>query len=135
MPDYNLSQREAAAVVALGTKVERATDNITTGESLFTVAGGNCLITLMVGEVTIIIETKTVNFKLVSTPTTGTATDICANLDLSADEAGALYTVEGTAATALQRGESGSCPGPTMPTAVAPGVISATVGATHTGSI
>ena len=111
MPDYNMSQREAAAVVHLGTKVERATDNNTSGEALFTVAGGNCQISLIVGEVTTQIEGKTVDYKLVSTPSTGSATDICANLDLDADEIGSLYTVEGTATTALQTGQSGSVEG------------------------
>ncbi len=133
--DYNKSEREAAATMLLGKRVERATDNITTGEELFSVTGGDCQINLIVGEVTIIIETKTVNFKLVLDADTGTDTDLCGNLDLSADEAGALYTLEGTVATAMQRGESGSCIGPEVAIIVSPGGIDATVGATHTGSI
>lgn len=135
MPDYNMSEREAATTIALGRKVERATANMTTGLALFNVEGGNCQINLIVGEVTTLIQTKTVNYKLVLDVDTGTDTDICANLDCSADEAGTLYTVEGTPGTALQRGESGSCPGPTFPTIVAPGAIDITVGDTHTGSV
>jgi len=91
--------------------------------------------TYILGEVTTLIETKIVNYKLVSTPTTGTATDLCGNLDLSADEEGTLYTISGAAATAMQRGESGSVIGQLYPVAVAPGTIDCTVGATHTGSI
>ena len=122
--------------LALGVKVERATDNITTGEDLFTISGGRVMVTAIVGEVTTIMETKTINFKLVADPTTGTSTDICANLDLSADEAGTLYTVAGnSSSTAMQRGESGSVPAQTSPFIVAAGAIEATVGATHTGSI
>jgi len=135
MPNFNQSTRNMLASIALGIRVDRATDNITTGESLFTVAGGNVLMTYILGEVTTIIETKVVNFKLVSTPTVGTATDLCGNLDLSADEVGSLYTISGAVATAMQRGESGSVIGQLYPVAVAPGTIDATVGATHTGSI
>ena len=135
MPAYTMDQREAAATMALGQKVERATANMTTGLALFDVEGGNCLITLIVGEVTTIIETKTVNAKLVLDVDTGTDTDMCANLDWSADEAGSLYTLEGQAASAMQTGQSGSCPGATFPIVVAPGAIDITIGATHTGSV
>jgi len=119
----------------LGLKVDRATANMTTGLELFTVSGGNCLVTLMVGEVTTVIETKTVNMTIVADPTTGTSTDIGALLDISADEAGTLYTINGVAATAVVRGESGSVPGALQPFVVAPGAIEVTIGATHTGSI
>ena len=121
--------------LVLGIKVERATDNITTGEELFTISGGRVMVTAIIGQVTTIMETKTINFKLVADPTTGTSTDICANLDLSADEAGTLYTISGAAATAMQRGESGSVLTQATPVIVAIGAIEATVGATHTGSI
>ncbi len=135
MPDYNMSEREAAATMRLGKKVERDTSNITTGEELFSISGGNCQINLIVGEVTIQIETKTVNCKLVLDSDTGSDTDMCANLDLSGDEVGSLYTLEGTVATAMQTGQSGSCIGPEVPIIVTPGGIDATIGATHTGSI
>jgi hypothetical protein len=119
----------------LGIKVDRATDNILTGEELFSVVGGRVQVNLIIGEVTTIIETKTVNFKLVADPTVGTNTDLCANLDLSADEAGTMYTISGAAATAMQRGESGSVLAQLTPVIVSAGAIEATVGATHTGSI
>jgi len=128
-------QGKAMRDLVLGRKVERATDNITTGEELFTIAGGRVQVNLILGEVTTIIETKTVNFKLVADPTTGTSTDLCGNLDLSADEVGALYTISGAAATAMQRGESGSVLTQATSVIVAAGAIEATVGATHTGSI
>jgi hypothetical protein len=116
-------------------KVERATENITTGKNLFTVAGGRVKINLILGEVTTIIETKTVNFKLQANPTTGTTTDLCGNLDLSADEAGSLYTISGTGSDAMRRGESGNVLSQNVPVIVAIGTIDAVVGATHTGSI
>lgn len=136
MPTYNQSTRGRIADINLGMRVDRATDNITTGEDLFNIEGGNVLVNLILGEVTTIIETKTVNFKLQADPDTGTTTDLCGNLDLSADEVGTLYTITGDAAAdAMQRGESGSVPAQTTAVVVAPGVIQAVVGATHTGSI
>jgi len=135
MPNYNQSTRQMIADIALGLRVDRDTGNITTGENLFTIAGGNVMLMFYLGEVTTVIQTKTVNFKLVSTPTVGTATDLCGNLDLSADEVGSLYTISGAAATAMQTGQSGSVIGQLYGVVVAPGTIDATVGATHTGSI
>jgi hypothetical protein len=119
----------------LGQRVDRATANITTGLDLFTIASGRVLVTQIVGEVTTIMETKTINFKLTANPTTGTSTDMCANLDLTAAEAGTLLTISGTEADALRKGSSGSVVAQNNPVVVAIGAIEATVGATHTGSI
>lgn len=121
--------------VVLGQRVDRATDNITTGENLFTIAGGRVLVTQIVGEVTTIIENKTVNFKLTSDPTTGTTNDMCANVDLDTAEAGSLLSITGLASDAMIKGSSGSVSGMARPMIVAVGNIEATVGATHTGSI
>lgn len=121
--------------IKLGQRVDRATANILTGTDLFTVAGGRVLVTQIVGEVTTIMETKTINFKLASDPTVGTTNDMCANLDLTAAEQGTLLTISGTAADALRAGKSGSVVGQNSPIVVAVGAIEATVGATHTGSI
>lgn len=126
---------KALRKLMLGLKVDRATANMTTGLDLFTITGGRCLVTLMLGQVTTVIETKTVNMTIVANPTTGTSTDIGSLLDISADEAGTLYTVNGVAATAIVRGESGSVPAALQPFVVAVGAIEATIGATHTGSI
>jgi hypothetical protein len=119
----------------LGQRVDRDTDNILTGENLFTIAGGRVLVTQIVGEVTTIMETKTINFKLTSDPDVGTTNDMCANLDLTAAEVGTLLTISGTAADALRAGKSGSVTAQNVPMIVAAGAIEATVGATHTGSI
>ena len=132
---YNMSALDTTELARLGVRVFRAADNITTGEDLFTVSGGNCLVNLMLGEVVgTKIENKTVNFTLVANPTTGANTDIAASLDIDNDPIGTIYTVEGTAGTALQRGETGSVIGPSVPFLVAPSVIEATVGDTHTGT-
>lgn len=119
----------------LGHRVDRETDNILTGEDLFTVTGGRVLVTQIIGEVTTIIESKAVNFKLASDPTVGTTNDMCANLDLTGAEVGTLLTISGTAADAMRAGKSGSVTAQNTPMVVAAGAIEATVGATHTGSI
>lgn len=121
--------------LTLGKRIDRATDNITTGETLFDIEGGRVIINLILGEVTTIIETKTVNFKLVSNPDTGTTSDLCANLDLSAKEVGTLFTISGTPGDAMQSGSSGNVIAQANSVIVAAGAIQATVGDTHTGSI
>jgi len=133
--NYNKSTRQRVADINLGIHVSRDTDNILTGEDLFTIAGGRVLVNLILGEVTTVMQTKTINFKLQADPTVGTTTDLCGNLDLSAAEVGSLLTIAGPVATALQIGKSGSVIGQTYPIPVAEGVIQAVVGATHTGSI
>ena len=87
----------------LGIKVERplATLPATTATAYFTVAGGRVLITGLVGEVTTVIQTQANNTKWVANPTTGTSVDMCAVLDISADEAGCLYGITGTPANAM----------------------------------
>lgn len=126
---------KALRKLVLGLKVDRATANMTTGLELFTISGGNCQVNLLYGEITTVIENKTVNLTVVADPTTGTSTNIAALLDIDNDEAGGLLTVSGVAATALQRGLSGSVPSALQPFIVAPGAIEVTIGATHTGSI
>lgn len=119
----------------LGQRVDRDTANLLNGVDLFTIAGGRVLVTQIVGEVTTVMETKTINLKLTANPTTGTSTDMCANLDMTAAEAGTLLTISGTEADALRKGSSGSVVAQNNPVVVAIGAIEATVGATHTGSI
>lgn len=135
MPNYNMSEREAAAVIALGTKVERSTANMTDGLSLFDIEGGKCLLTLVVGEVTSALQGATRNYRLRSNPDTGTTTNLCADLDINADQIGTLYTLEGTYNVALQRGKSGSVPGPTFPLIVPPGAIEMVVDSTTSGEV
>jgi hypothetical protein len=90
---------------------------------------------LILGEVTTVMETKTINLKLQGNPTTGTTSDLCANLDMTAKEAGTLLTITGTVGDAMVAGSSGGVAGQAKPVIVAIGAIEAAVGATHTGSI
>jgi flavoprotein len=94
----------------LGTKVTKGTaDTIdTSAVSLFTVSGGRVLMTAIYGEVTTIIQAQATTTKLQFNPTTGTTNDMCANLDINADEVGALYSITGTPGDAMLRSESGA---------------------------
>ena len=87
----------------LGIKVDKASFTLpaTATGSLFTVTGGRILLTSIIGEVTTLVQTQANNTKLISTPTTGTAVDMCVVLDITADEAGCLYGITGVPATAL----------------------------------
>lgn len=135
MPNFNTSTQTMLAAVGLGMRVDRATANITNGLNLFTVVGGRVLVTLILGEVTTLIETKTVNFKFTADPTTGSTNDMCGNVDLSAAEVGTLIAITGTVGDAAILGKSGAVKGQVAPVVVAAGAIEATVGDTHTGSI
>lgn len=87
----------------LGDRVERAAATLpqTTAGAIFNVTGGKVLITSIVGEVTTVIQTQANNTKLVANPATGTSVDMCAVLDISADEVGCLYGITGTPGDAL----------------------------------
>lgn len=109
-------------------------------ESLFTIAGGNIQLLEIIGEVTTVIETQTDNTKLVFNPTaTGASTNLCANLDITADAVGTLYSITGVIADAMKSttvlfvAPADNLPWPGI--ILAPGDIELDVGATNTGSI
>ena len=68
----------AAALNAanLGTRVDRASATLpaTTQTAYFHVYGGRCMVTLMLGEVTTIVQAQACNASWESNPTTGTST-------------------------------------------------------------
>lgn len=99
----------------LGIRVDRTTaDTITnTAVPLFTVGTGRILLTQLTGKVTTIIGAGVTNAKFQFNPTTGATNDMCANLDIDTDEAGALYSLTGIAADAMLRSESGAVRGMT----------------------
>ena len=85
----------------LGIMVSRATATLpqTTTAPIFTITGGRVLVNLILGEVTTVIQTQTNNTQLVLDPESGAAnTDICGDLNISADIVGTMYQVMGTAA-------------------------------------
>jgi len=133
--NYNKSTRQRVADINLGLRVDRATANLATTVPIFHVYEGRVALTLILGEVTTLLETKTSNTKLVLDPTTGTTTDLCATADFSALEAGTLITICGTPGTAIQTGSSGSVRGQDSPVVLAIGDIEPAMSATLTGSI
>lgn len=89
----------------LGNKVSRASATLpqTGDDALFTITGGRVAVSLILGEVTVVIETQANNTLLKLNPTaTGATQDICAALDISADAVGELYTISGVAADAMR---------------------------------
>lgn len=74
-------------------------------DSLFTITVGRILLVGLIGEVTTVIQTQANNTKLTFNPTaTGASTDICANLNVTGDAVGTLYSITGTIADAMQEG-------------------------------
>ena len=121
----------------LGIHVVKAAATLpaTTTQTIFTVAGGRCLVSLLLGEVTTIVQAQANNLKVTSAPTTGTAVDLASNLDINADEAGTLYLVEGdgTALVGANAGAALSGIGRSM-FIVPIGVIRIETSATNTGA-
>lgn len=126
----------AVANTILGTKVTKATaDTINTAAvPLFTISGGRVLVTAIFGEVTTIIQAQATNSKLQFNPTTGTTTDLCANLDINADEVGTLYSISGNGSDVMRRVESGHIRNMTA-LIMSPGQIEQISVADSTGSI
>lgn len=123
--------------ILLGSKVDKATAALpqTAAGTLFTVTGGRILLTSIVGEVTTVIQTQANNTKLVATPTTGTAVDICAVLDISAKEVGTLFGITGLFSDALVGANAGATVLPRNPVVIPIGTIKLNCAASNTGSV
>ena len=89
--------RKKLAEIALGFRVDKAAANLpqTAAAAIFTIATGRVLVTLLIGEVSTIIQTQANTTKITINPTTGTSGDVASGLDISADEVGTHYIVEG----------------------------------------
>ncbi len=112
MPFLNIAaeaEPERFTNVDLGERVAKSSATLpaTTTQNIFTVSGGEVLITLLYGKVTTIVQTQACNLKVTSAPTVGTAVDLAADLNISADEAGCIYRVEGDG-TALVGANAGA---------------------------
>ena len=122
----------------MGKKVSKATAVLagTSTVDLFTVANGRVVVHAIVGEVTIVVQTQATSCKLISTPTVGTAADLCAALDLTADEVGCLYGITGLTGDALIGTNAGATICPKHGVVVPAGVIGFNnVSAANTGSV
>lgn len=120
-----------------GNTVSKATAALpqTTTATLFTITGGRVLLTSIVGEVTTVIQTQANNTKLVATPTTGTAVDICAVLDISAKEAGTLFGITGLFSDAMVGANAGATVVPRNPVVLPIGTLKLNCAASNTGNV
>jgi len=98
MAYLNQSQLDIAGVLNFGIKVgPKASTAYTTtvAQTLFTVTGGKCFVTLFMGTVTTLHASATQNIKTQTAPTVGTAVALSTDLDTNALEAGGTLFVEG----------------------------------------
>lgn len=90
----------------LGNRVERASATLPQtpdDEALFSISGGRIMLTAIIGEVTVVIETQACDTKLKFNPTaTGADQDLCGVLDITADAVGEMYTITGIVANAMR---------------------------------
>lgn len=128
--------RSAYAELMFGQATDRATAALPTvgSGSIFTVAGGRILLLGLIGEVTTIIQAQATTLKAVSTPTTGTAGDLSATVDVNAKEVGALLSITGLPSDAMI---ALACAAPmcSRVNVIPIGAIRLTTGATSTGSV
>ena len=124
-------------LMKFGTRVDRATAALpaTAAAAIFNVVGGRVAITKIVGQVTTVIQNQANNTKLVANPTAGTDVDICAVLNIAADEVGCLYGITGLNSDALIGINAGALPGQTRDVVVNVGTIDLDCAATNTGSV
>lgn len=127
---------DASTMMMLGPSVEKAAAGLPESGSadLFLVTGGRVLLTGIVGEVTTVIQTQANNTRLAFDPTvTGSNVDLCANLNISADVVGTLYSITGVVADAMVDGLAVRAM--TTPIILQPGAVVLTTAATNTGQV
>lgn len=127
----------ATTLSVVGTRVDRDTATLpqTTASAIFSITGGRVLITQIIGEVTTVIQTQANNTKLVANPTTGTSADMCAVLNISADEVGTLYGLTGLNSDAMLGVNAGLVPGQVRAQVLNVGSIDLNCAASNTGAI
>lgn len=123
--------------VQLGIKVDRATATLpqTATGNLFSIAGGRVLLTSIVGEVTTVLGATATNAKLVSTPTTGTAVDLCAVLAIASKEVGTLFGITGLFSDAMVGANAGASVAPRNGVILPIGNLGLNTSANDTGSV
>ncbi len=109
MPDFHGGKARRKAL--LGLHIARETASLPQGGSgtLFTISDGMVLMTSIVGEVTTAIGGANAT-KLIGTPTTGTATDLCATVDINTCDVGDLLSIDGVPGNGLYSAHEGAVP-------------------------
>lgn len=136
MAVYNTTTAAALTGTILGTRVDRAAATLpaSTQTPYFHVYGGRCSVTLLLGEVTTLVQTQACNASWESNPTTGTTNAMCAVVDITAAEVGTLISFTGTVGDAMILGKSGAVKGQLAPVIVAIGDLEFKTSATNTGA-
>ena len=131
------TQQSAASLrdVNLGICVDRATATLPQGTNaaIFTVTGGRVLVTAIIGQVTTVLGAVG-NMKLIATPTTGSANDMCAVVAAGTLAAGALVSIDGIIGDAMLTG-TGSVSTIANPVVVNVGTINLSLSLSSTGSV
>ena len=113
MAYLNESQRQAAGLLALGIRVSKADASLPQGtvQNIFTVAGGDVLITLLYGKVGTILGAVANNLSVNSNPTaTGTTYIIASAIEGNALQANSFLVVEGDGTALMITGLAGAGP-------------------------
>ena len=104
MPTYYQSNLENIAAANLGIRVEAVPALVTgtPGRTIFTVTGGNVIMTAFYGEVTVVIANTATTLSLVHTPTTGTASTIASGVtDIALAAVGQMFALPAALAGAI----------------------------------
>jgi len=132
-----IQHRDAQAACSMGLHCVKATATLpaTTTQTIFTVTGGNILVTLLLGEVTTVFQNSDPVLTVVVNPTAaGTNTTIASTADTTSLEAGGFLFVEGDG-SALVKANAGSVAVTGQHEfIVAPGAIILNSGATKSGA-
>lgn len=111
-----------------------ATLPATTHTPYFTIAGGRVILTALVGEVTTVIQAQANAVKLISTPTVGTAVDLCGTVDINGKEVGCLLGITGLPSDAMVATNAGLTPVMYRRLIIPIGTIDFSTAATSTGA-
>src|SRR5262245_30614746 len=135
---YTNQSRDVFTTIARGFRAQKAAAVLpaTGNQTIFTISGGRCMVSLLLGQVTTVCDATATNLKVTSVPTVGSAVDVAANLAIASFELGAILVVEGdgTAIIGTATG-SGFAPATAQINWVVPaGILRITTSATNTGA-
>lgn len=122
----------------LGPRVNRAAAALpqTATGTIFTITGGQVLVTSLIGTVTVATGATATTLKIVSTPTVGTAADLTTAVSVASKEVGTIIAlnvaVGGALTVATAGGAAIPAPGQLVLNA---GTIQLTTSASNTGSV
>jgi hypothetical protein len=139
MPDPNIGAVDPQAFNAVlrGFRVDKAAAALpqTATGTLFTVTGGRIAVQAILGEVTVALGATATNGKLLSTPASGTAVDLCAVLAIASKEVGTLFGITGLFSDAMVGANAGAGVLPRNPIVIPVGTIGFNTSANDTGSV